>query len=157
MIQKNKEDKTMAINERIRFFRKLKGITQKKLGCYVGFSEKTADIRIAQYETEARIPKEDLIKKIATALDVSPNALNVPNIDTNIGVIHTLFALEDLYGFDIAIGKQAFNPLINSNATSILPLLKKWYEMAEKYRNGEITKEEYDNWRYNFTLSSKAV
>ena len=40
----------MAIGERIRFFRNLKGYTQKGLGQLVGFSEKTADIRIAQYE-----------------------------------------------------------------------------------------------------------
>ena len=39
----------MAIGERIRFFRNLKGYTQKYFGQIVGFSEKTADIRIAQY------------------------------------------------------------------------------------------------------------
>lgn len=33
----------MAIGERIRFFRNLKGMTQKFLGMQVGFPEKTAD------------------------------------------------------------------------------------------------------------------
>lgn len=32
--------------ERIRFFRNLKGMTQKYLGMQVGFPEKTADIRM---------------------------------------------------------------------------------------------------------------
>ena len=36
----------MAIGERIRFFRNLKGMTQKDLGVKLGFPEKTADIRI---------------------------------------------------------------------------------------------------------------
>ena len=36
----------MAIGERIRFFRNLKGMTQKYLGMQVGFPEKTADIRM---------------------------------------------------------------------------------------------------------------
>ena len=50
----------MAIGERIRFFRNLRGMTQKLLGIQVGFPEKTADIRIAQYESGTRTPKEDL-------------------------------------------------------------------------------------------------
>ena len=28
-----------------------------------------------------------------------------------------------------------------------------WQEQAEKFQNGEITKEEYDNWRYNYPES----
>ena len=28
-----------------------------------------------------------------------------------------------------------------------------WQEQAEKLQNGEITKEEYDNWRYNYPES----
>ena len=47
----------MAIGERIRFFRNLKGMTQKYLGMQVGFPEKTADIRMAQYESGSRTPK----------------------------------------------------------------------------------------------------
>ena len=42
----------MAIGERIRFFRNLRGMTQKYLGQVVGFPEKTADIRMAQYDGE---------------------------------------------------------------------------------------------------------
>ena len=38
----------MAIGERIRFFRNMKGITQKYLGMVVGFPERSADVRMAQ-------------------------------------------------------------------------------------------------------------
>ena len=51
----------MAIGERIRFIRNLRAMTQKWLGMAVGFPEKTADIRMAQYESGSRSPKEDLI------------------------------------------------------------------------------------------------
>ena len=37
----------MAIGERIRFFRMLRGMTQKHLGMTVGFPEKSADVRLA--------------------------------------------------------------------------------------------------------------
>ena len=47
--QKMRSVIAMAIGERIRFFRNLRGMTQKYLGQVVGFPEKTADIRMAQY------------------------------------------------------------------------------------------------------------
>ena len=91
----------MAIGERIRLIRNLRGMTQKYLGTQVGLPEKTADIRMAQYESGTRTPKEELTNALANALDVSPHALNVPDIDSYLGLIHTLFALEDLYGLTI--------------------------------------------------------
>ena len=47
----------MAIGERIRFIRNLRGMTQKWLGQAVGFPEKTADVRMAQYESGSRTPR----------------------------------------------------------------------------------------------------
>lgn len=88
----------MAIGERIRFFRNLRGMTQKWLGQAVGFPQKTADIRMAQYESGSRTPKEDLVKALAGVLEVSPLALRIPDIDSDLGFIHTLFAVEDLHG-----------------------------------------------------------
>ena len=88
----------MAIGERIHFFRILRGMTQKYLGTIVGFPERSADVRLAQYETGTRKPKAELTAALAQALDVSPHALDVPDIDSYIGLMHTLFTLEDLYG-----------------------------------------------------------
>ncbi len=147
----------MAIGERIRFIRNLRGITQKFLGLKVGFSERTADIRIAQYESGSRTPKADLIEKIADTLDVSTEALNVPDIDSYTGLMHTLFAIEDLYGLkidtldgEICIRVNKQNGSMYSKMTG---LLTPWEEMAQKYRNGEITREEYDDWRYRYPKS----
>ena len=44
----------MAIGERIHFFRTLRGMTQKYLGMALGFPEKSADVRLAQYENGSR-------------------------------------------------------------------------------------------------------
>ena len=91
----------MAIGKRIRFFRNRKGMTQKQLGEILGFLGKTSDVRMAQYESEARTPKQDLVKEMANIFDVSPQAITVPEIDSYIGLMHTLFALEDMYGLKI--------------------------------------------------------
>ena len=85
----------MATGERIRFFRTLRGMTQKYLGLLLGFPESSADVRLAQYESEDRTPKAELTGQMAEALDVSPKAIAVPDIDTMDGLMHTLFALED--------------------------------------------------------------
>ena len=72
----------MATGERIRFFRTLRGMTQKYLGLLLGFPESSADVRLAQYESEDRTPKAELTGQMAEALDVSPKAIAVPDIDT---------------------------------------------------------------------------
>ena len=88
----------MAIGERIRFIRNLRGMTQKWLGQAVGFPEKTADVRMAQYESGSRTPKEDLVRSLSNVLGVSPLALKLPDINSDLGFIHTFFAIEDMHG-----------------------------------------------------------
>lgn len=143
----------MAIGERIRFIRNLRGMTQKYLGTLVGFPAKTADIRMAQYEAGTRTPKADLTKALADVLDVSPMALNVPDIDSYFGLMHTLFALEDLYGLktNIADGEVTLRfDASNMVDRSLSEMVTAWAEQAAKYKSGEISKENYDKWRYRF-------
>ena len=60
----------MTIGNKIKKIRTFRGMTQKELGLAIGFEEKGADNRIAQYETNYRVPKKDLLDKIAKALCV---------------------------------------------------------------------------------------
>ena len=142
----------MAIGERIRFFRVLRGMTQKFLGIRVGFPERSADVRLAQYETGTRTPKADLTAALAKELDVSPRALNVPDIDTEVGLMHTLFALEDIYGLEPSrkdgICRLWINP--HTGDSSVMGDLHEWLKQKEKLKSGEISKVEYDRWRYNY-------
>ena len=140
----------MAIGERIHFFRNLRGMTQKYLGQLLGFSERTADVRVAQYESEARTPKKDTIDAIAHYLEVSPSALNVPDIDSYDGVMHTLFVLEDQYG--LIIDELAGEVCIRFDKydCKIMDQIFSWKREADKLRNGEISKEDYDQWRYTY-------
>ena len=144
----------MAIGERIRFFRNLRGMTQKYLGTVVGFPEKTADIRMAQYESGTRTPKADLTNKLAEVFGISPDALNVPDIDSYQGIMHTLFVMEDLYG--LRIDKSDGDLCIRldkgmgTNYITMYEMLSAWQIQAEKLNNSEISKTEYDSWRYNY-------
>ena len=144
----------MAIGERIHFLRTLRGMTQKYLGVMVGFPEKSADVRLAQYETGARSPKADLTASLANALDVSPQALAVPDLDSYIGLMHTLFTLEDRYGLQIdeADGEVCLKVDVrkNKDAAELHKMLCSWRQAAAKLKAGEITQEEYDRWRYRY-------
>ena len=91
----------MAIGERINFFRRRNNLTMNALGQLLGFDKKGADVRIAQYENNSRKPKADLTQSMADVFGVAPEALAVPDIDTYKGLLHTLFALEDIYGLTI--------------------------------------------------------
>jgi transcriptional regulator with XRE-family HTH domain len=145
---------TMAIGQRIRFFRNRKGMTQKNLGEILGFVGKTSDVRMAQYESEARVPKQELVKNMAHFLDVSTHALTVPDIDTYIGLMHTFFALEDMYGLKIdEVDGEVCLRLDKSDYstyTSMDKMLRAWLAEAKKLESGESTKEQYDDWRYKY-------
>lgn len=144
----------MAIGERIRFFRNLRGMTQKYLGTVVGFPEKAADIRMAQYESGSRTPKADLTGNLAGVLGVSPLALSVPDIDSYLGLMHTLFTLEDRYGLTIEKGENGVSLRVESrkgkDAAELSKMLNAWAEQAQKYHSGDISREDYDKWRYNY-------
>ncbi len=142
------------------FTRFLSSISSFSYGVLLSFTLNAPELlkSLTHFVTlDSRTPKADLVEQLAGALDVSTEALNVPNIDSYTGLMHTLFALEDLYGFkiDTLDGEVCIriNRQNGSNFTKIMGLLEPWEEMARKYRDGEITREEYDAWRYRYPRS----
>lgn len=144
----------MAIGERIRFIRKKLNMTQKYLGLRLDFSEKSADSRVAQYENGRREPKMDILEQIAEILDVSTLALDCPKINNEKEVMHTLFAIEDLYGLSVFFENERvclkLERCENYNGIEMQLYLTQWMMKKNELRDGKITQEEYDNWKYNF-------
>ena len=140
----------MAIGERIHYFRMQRGLTQKQLGNAIGIKESTADVRIAQYETGVRTPKAEIVAALARVLDVSTFALTVPDIDTDIGLMHTLFTLEDISA--LKIGEIDGELCIRLDRSSpryhaMYEMLSAWQQQAAKLESDEITQTDYDRWR----------
>lgn len=142
----------MSIGERIRFFRMMRGFTSELLGVLVGVESKingavkgktnNAHARIKEYESGVRTPRPELLRQISEVLEVSPAAIAL-NVDSELGIMHTLFFLEDLYGF---IPEQTGESISIQLPDS--PAAKKWAEMCSLYHSAEISKQEYDNWRF---------
>ena len=79
--------------------------------------------------------------------------MNVPETDTYLGLIHTLFALEDTYGIKInSIDGELCLTLDKHNKSyvTMLEMLNDWRNQAEKLKNDEISEDEYNDWKYNY-------
>lgn len=150
------------IGERIGFFRRLHNYTQKELGKLLGFSDKTCDVRVAQYESGDRVPKEEMLKKIAAIFGISPYALNIPNIRTWASRMHIFFAMEDKYGAEIKKIDNEYYLRIektypeHQTITGVRnAVLQEWVDMYSALQKGAISKAEYDSWRYNYPLQGQ--
>ena len=98
--------------------------------------------------------KADLTAALAQVLEVSPQALDVPDIDSYIGLMHTLFTLEDIYGLTVSEADGEICLKVNKDkgkdAAEFSKMLYAWKEQADKLSSEEISREEYDNWRYYY-------
>lgn len=147
----------MAIGRRIKYFRNLRGMTMKYLGQRAGYPERSADIRISQYESEDINPKKDLIEKLAAIFDISPIALKNIEVDSYDGLMHTLFIIEDQYGIRVGEidGELCFR--LDRSHPEYINMFRKlsdWNNIRAKYEAGEITEEEYNQWRYKYPESN---
>lgn len=111
-------------------------------------------MRLAQYETGSRKPKAEFTGALTQALDVAAQALDIPDIDSQIELMHTLFALEDIYGLAISETDGEVCLKISKDkgkaAEELLQMLTTWQEQAAKLTTEEISRKEYDQWRYNY-------
>ena len=137
----------MSTGEKIRRYRKLRGLYQGELGEKIGVSEGA----IRHYEADFRTPKRPQIEAIAEALEISPLALKEYGVETARDLLALFLQLEDEFGvvptFDgsgIIIDKSA------TKAPKTAQMLKTWAGKREQLASGEITPEEYAEWKARF-------
>ena len=136
------------IGRRIKRMCQMRKRTQKELGVAVGFKPESAEIRISQYESNTRTPKAELARSMALALGVSYQIIGKYDIATPEGLLCTLFELEELYGLSLfeREGRIYFGFI---NQTGADQLIKKWYGKKKALFRGMITRDEYNDWKYN--------
>lgn len=150
----------MAIGDKIKKIRVKRDMTQRDLGLAIGFNERTADVRMAQYESGTRVPKEAVIVKIAEVLKVNADYLMAPAIDKTEDIIHALIYLDELNQLKMEAedyttpeGKKLKK--IKLSLTYLDNYLEEWYEKKKALENDEITQEEYYEWKVNWPDSSE--
>jgi len=101
-----------------------------------------------------------LTAALAQVLEVSPHALSVPDIDSYVGLMHTLFTLEDNYGLKVSEvdGEVCLKVDVrkNKDAARLHKMLCSWQQAAAMLEAGEISREDYDKWRYHYPEYDKA-
>ena len=85
----------MKLGARIRKIRMFRNITQKELGRRLGYGENSADVRIAQYESGQRTPKQETLIRIAEILEVDVRNFLSPGIATMDELMETLFWMDE--------------------------------------------------------------
>jgi len=129
----------------------LRGLTQKKLGKRIGL----IDVRIRQYEMETRSPKEETLQDLSQALGVKADYLREPSYPYSFEeVIRTLFKLEDsipigIRTVEVAGTKVHSIVFLGHNILRIDQALADWTRMQFRFMDGEISLEEYEDWKAN--------
>ena len=63
-------------------------------------------------------------------------------------------AIEDIHGIRAEKQREEVHLVFDGSKrnmdASVYEMLSAWAEQSEKFRNGEISKEQYDHWRYTF-------
>ena len=141
-----------TLGNKLKRLRKFRKKTQEELASLVGLTAKG----IGRYETGDRIPKKEIIPKLAHALNVNESAVDNVDVDSDIGLMHLFFYLEDTYGLEIhEIEGKYYLHFDEKKSVSITVYLKAWYEEYQKDINNhenlsEEQKYKYDEWRYTF-------
>lgn len=150
----------MAIGDKIKKIRVKRGMTQKELGLAIGFNERTADVRMAQYESGTRVPKEAVIVKIAEVLKVNADYLMAPAIDKTEEIVQALIYLDELNQLKME-AEEYTTPegenlrRIKLSLTYLDNYLEEWYDKKRALENEKISQEEYYEWKINWPNSSE--
>ena len=155
----NNETAASRVGRRIRKIRIEKGISQAELGEMVGLN---AD-RIQKYENGARKPKDDMLKSIAAALEVSTLALVDPNTASYIGAMYAFFELEEHFNMKIEKTPTDKSPglcLSVNSSDGMYRYMEEWYktytamqaemQTAASQDEKDTILKSYHDWEWNF-------
>lgn len=131
----------MAIGERIKRIRNFRRLTQSQLGEAVGLS----DVRIRQYEIGNRTPKEDMIQKLAKALNCNYRSIYESSLYAAEDVMYTLFELDEHYNIPLYEVSDSDDPAKKHIAVGfdyylLDDFLSTWKKKKEDLASGKITK-----------------
>ena len=144
----------MDIGQRIRYVRNLRGLSQIELAGKVGLgADEKGRIRITQYENGTRTPKEDMLEKISKALNVNSLYLSTAPKTDALEFLFTLFDFD--IDMSIIIEKENDRFKLDFDNWMFNDVFEEWMNKKAELKSGKISKEEYIEWKINYTGSNK--
>ncbi|RHJ92707.1 XRE family transcriptional regulator [Ruminococcus sp. AM07-21] len=165
----------MTIGDKIKKIRTFRNMTQAELGAALGWGDKGAN-RLAQYETNYRVPRKDLVTEMAKILDVNPLALHESTTMDASELMEILFWIDEFNPAAINLFQLETYPIekCNSNEDTAVryhdsdnwpahppvgiwfnygvlnDFMKEWIIRKEELKSGTITRDEYFEWKINW-------
>ena len=138
------EKQDMSTGENIKRIRKFRGMTQKELGIAIGIGEESASPRMAQYETDNRTPRKEMLHKMAVVLDVDPRNISIPTGYREEDMVYRLLVLEDYFPeMKLERNGRTGEVVINLQNKKINEFLYQWGTIRGKKKQGMISEDEY--------------
>lgn len=146
----------MNLAKKIKKYREFRGITQKELGELCGFPAKSADSRIREFESGKICPKQEILQKIADALNVSILDFLDIKLDRPTDLLQILFTLEEQYGI---IPQETDNHSTSLTVTEqpFQEIIHLWALFREMYDSKTISLDEYEENRLILLNSVKST
>jgi transcriptional regulator with XRE-family HTH domain len=168
----------MTIGDKIKRIRTFRNMTQAELGAALGWGDKGAN-RLAQYETNYRVPKQDLITEMAKILDVNPWTLYDATEMNASEFMELLFWIDEFNPSAINLFQMETYPGEKCNSSEdttvryhdndswpahppiglwinyglVNDFMKEWGIRKEELKSGQITKDEYFEWKINWPMT----
>ena len=139
----------MNTGERIKAARNFRGMTMKEVGIEMHYPYKSADVRIAQYESGKRRIRREIIDQLADVLNVSPEALIGPTGYDDNDVMRILFDLEER-GYEIDIHKKANHYVIEISADNLAEPLNEWKKVKTRLKLERMSEKAYVEWKLSW-------
>lgn len=138
MIEYNRNAQFVFFKDKLKFLRHYRNMTQKELGIKIGFSESSAGVRIAQYESGTRLPKHDMIVRIADALSIPNGVFRITFFDDIKILLEQIPKWEKLFGKDFKL----LTLVKNKTAKTIYD----WLSFYPKYFEDSYSRDDYEKW-----------
>lgn len=138
----NKHWHSYLMAKKIRGLRQMRGLTQQQLADHIGVNEAA----IRNYESQKASPKVKHIEKMAEALGVRPEALQLYDMGAGDSITaNALFQIAEIYGLEPeACPDYAYLKPQNKYMRSAL---KEWAAQYEQFKNEEISEQDYLLWK----------
>ena len=140
----------MADGSRIRELRTRRGLLQRELAEMAGVTESA----VRNYELGLRTPRPQHLEAIARALEVDPASLVDYGVDTAHDALEVLFRLEEGFGARPEADGDGARVVVDPSAPGAQKLdaaVRAWAAMRARRDSGEITEEEYLDWKRGFS------
>ena len=132
---------------KIRRLRMHRQIPAKVLGKPYRISEAS----MLQYELGMRSVSEEKMKNIAAALGARPSVLQPRHLAAIEDAMQVLFEMAELFGLEPSL--QDGQVVLSAPFSNLNKYLKEWAEQFQKYKDGELTEEQYQEWKDYFPFS----